>query len=237
MRREVWRALRQLAVAMLAVSAGGFASYLAPSLIDRGALIMLLGSVVCATVAGGAISGLMAVVLAIPLGALLLPPTMSLAIERAGDMLRFVVFVVVAAGLCSSYLLLERARAALSLSHRRMKAALESARSVAWDYRVGPGEFWWSPNFEAVFGRAQTASDRTQASLLGMVHPDDQRALQEALDMAKASHDPEACFQIRHRVIRSSGEVILVVTAGKLSRDGQGAGDRLTGITTILEPS
>jgi PAS domain S-box-containing protein len=85
----------------------------------------------------------------------------------------------------------------------------------------------WSPQAHRIYGLTPTHSKVKQATLWGLVHPDDRAAVAEARGTALAGGDR---YQVEHRIIRPDGIQRWILQAAVVERDDAGAPVRLLGV-------
>lgn len=98
-----------------------------------------------------------------------------------------------------------------------------------WAWQIDSGQMWWSDETYRLFGLQPTSTLPHQEQLLDMVHPDDRAALENALSEALAG----ATYDIRHRVLSASGEVVHVRGRGRVMRTEDGTPVRMLG--TVMD--
>ncbi len=105
---------------------------------------------------------------------------------------------------------------------RQVEEALKEAQRLAhigsWDWNVVTNELTWSDEVYRIFGLAPQQFGATYDAFLESVHPDDRRAVMDAVDAALA--DPEVKYSIEHRVVRLDGSERLVHERGEVTFDG-----------------
>src|SRR5205085_4971862 len=98
-------------------------------------------------------------------------------------------------------------------------------RLGTWAWWIDEGRVEWSDEIFRIYGLERGAFKETTASFLALVHPEDQATAGEAF--ARAAQDASP-LELRHRIIRPTGEVRFVDVRAYPARD-DGAGRRLAG--------
>ncbi len=122
----------------------------------------------------------------------------------------------------------EQARAAeeLRLSEQRLRAAEAIAHIGHWEWFVHTGGLTWSDQVFHIVGVSRD-EEPTFERFMELVHPDDRKHIEEALE---ASFDRDEPYEVVHRLIRPDGGVRTVLERGELSRDTEGQPYRMLGI-------
>jgi PAS domain S-box-containing protein len=119
----------------------------------------------------------------------------------------------------------------IGLSNDRLRLALESSKSVGWDWEIKSGQ-------ESLFGDMKTIYGISSDSYVGHVedfrrriHPDDQQQVWKAINDAMQSHEPYAAeFRIRW----PDGTVRWVAAKGKFYYSRNGEPERMLGTETDI---
>ncbi len=123
-----------------------------------------------------------------------------------------------------------RAEQALRDSENRYALAVQGANDGIWDWDLAEGTAYFSPRWRAMTGCDDAAS--TVETWLERVHPDDLRALRDALDAHLAGDEPH--FEHEHRLRDAAGNYRWVLARGLAVRDGGGAPARMAGSLTDI---
>lgn len=216
---------------LLAVFAVGAATLLVwevPLLLERGAFVVFLGVVAIVTWFGGWRPGVLAIVLTALVAAwIVLPPRNSLILQSWDDILRLVVFVLVAGLIAALHASRERAVQEAWQTEQRLAFALDCARMGAWYSDLRSGKFWWSEGMERLFGRPPGEFSGTYEGFIGYIHPDDQDFMKRALTRTVEGGKE---FEIEHRVVRPDGETRWIVTRGRIVCDEAGRAKQIIGV-------
>jgi PAS domain S-box-containing protein len=123
----------------------------------------------------------------------------------------------------------ERKRAEEELRSRQemLELAQKSAKAIAFEWRIGPGEGQnrWSPDLEAMYGLAPGSYDGTFETWKKLVHPDDWRAVEEAIGQAQQTGDVAS----EYRVMHPDGSVHWLQAKGRMFVDREGKPARMVG--------
>jgi PAS domain S-box-containing protein len=108
----------------------------------------------------------------------------------------------------------------LSLTHDRLRLAMESGKSVGWDRDVKSGRDSLFGDLQSIFGIPSQVCDGRVEDFHRYLHPEDRRRVAEAIDYAMETHGPYAAeFRLRW----PDGTVRWLAAKGKFyySRDGE----------------
>jgi PAS domain S-box-containing protein len=114
----------------------------------------------------------------------------------------------------------KRIEDALHASDRRRRLALATMPVRLWDWDLLTGQFYWSPEVDALLGMAPGSVRGTQGALLALVHPDDRETV--ALAMHQAMESQPAVVRFEHRALQPDGSVQWCVWTGKTIRGRDG---------------
>ncbi len=101
---------------------------------------------------------------------------------------------------------------ALLRSERELTEAQRIAHLGSWDWDIVGGNLHWSDEVYRIFGVLAQEFDPSYDALLTLVHPDDRRAVQRAVD--ESLSDPEKTFSIEHRMVQPDGAERVVHARG-----------------------
>ncbi len=102
---------------------------------------------------------------------------------------------------------------------------------AAWDHDVATGDFWWSPNLEAIFGRPPGSFSRTFEGFFGYIHPEDQDFVSRAITQTM---EQGTDYEIEHRIVRPDGSVKQIHTRGRIFYNQQHEVERMVGLVWEL---
>jgi len=115
---------------------------------------------------------------------------------------------------------------------RKTQYFLEEAQRVAqigcWVAPFTDAPLLWTAETYRIAGIPDGTPVTLQSFFETVVHPQDRRAVQEAVDRAIAG---ESTYQIEHRIVRPDGEVRWVLERAKVDRDQAGTPLRMIGVT------
>ncbi len=117
-------------------------------------------------------------------------------------------------------------QAELHDSEERLRLALEAARIGTWHWNIETGTIQWSAEIEPMFGMQKDEFDGKYETYLSLIHPDDLKSVQDAIDRALSG---EKNYLVEHRLLWQNGEVRWLEGRGKVYRAGAGKPVRMTG--------
>jgi formate hydrogenlyase transcriptional activator len=120
-------------------------------------------------------------------------------------------------------------------SQRRLTEAQRIAHLGNWDWNIETNELFWSEEIYNIFGLDSGNFGATYEAFLQSVHPDDRKALTQAVDMALA--DPSYHYNIDHRVIRPDGAECIVHERGQVFFSPEGKPVRMIGTAQDITKS
>jgi PAS domain S-box-containing protein len=99
---------------------------------------------------------------------------------------------------------------------RKKDKLLEDAQRIAhlgsWNWNIITNELVWSDEVYRIFGLSQEKFSATYDAFLDRVHPDDRKAVKEAVD--QVLNDPNLKYNISHRIIIQDGSERIVRERG-----------------------
>lgn len=111
------------------------------------------------------------------------------------------------------YLALESANNMLQLAQQRLELSSKQAQIGYWQASLKTGYLWWSPMIYQLLGFDQTTIQPSVALFKSVLHPDDEKLVEEAEHFAKQT----GCYDVTHRIIRSDGKVRWVHELAQMS--------------------
>lgn len=121
----------------------------------------------------------------------------------------------------------KHSQAALSASEHRYQIIAEQTGQVVYDWQLESGQVHWAGAIEEVTGYPPADFHRvTFADREEMIHPDDQKAVMEALGRAA---EADGRFVQEYRLRKRDGTYIFVEDRGVLLRNEQGGPIRMLG--------
>jgi PAS domain S-box-containing protein len=192
-----------------------------------------LPAVIITALIGGLGAGLFSVVLSdAAMAFFVLPPRLSLYVEKPGDVLSILLYTVVmlftVALIAGMRHAAERSRDqhALQASKDRLQLALDAAQLGSWEYDPVRRAFSWDGRGKEIF--AVTENEATVEKFMNWVHPDDAErvwaAYYAALDPVQPERSPTQ-FRLR----RGDGKVCWVETQGLAHLEGAGRERKVVG--------
>ncbi|MEP6895035.1 MAG: PAS domain-containing protein [Chloroflexota bacterium] len=121
-------------------------------------------------------------------------------------------------------------QAELRDNEERLRLAVESARLGTWNWNLETGTIEWSDEIAPMFGMQKGEFDGAYHTYLSLIHPDDLKNVQEAVDHALTG---EKNYSVEHRLVWQNGEVRWLEGRGRVYRDGAGKPVRMTG--TVMD--
>lgn len=121
---------------------------------------------------------------------------------------------------------------ALRESEERYMLALQGSKDGIWDWNIKTGRIFFSERWLSMLGytRGQVANDLE--SWLELVHPEDRKNLQTALEDHIQGLTPH--FEMEHRMLHQDGGTIWVLTRGEAVRDPSRTAYRISGSQTDI---
>jgi PAS domain S-box-containing protein len=115
----------------------------------------------------------------------------------------------------------------VGVAHDRLRLAMESARSVGWEWDIASGESLWFGDLQAIFGITSNSDLRNVEDLLSRVHPSDRSLVEQAIADAKLSRRLHA---VEFRVVWPDGTVRWVRARGQTYYAAKGDPEHLFGM-------
>ncbi|MBN1781112.1 PAS domain S-box protein [bacterium] len=114
----------------------------------------------------------------------------------------------------------------LRLSEDRLKKAEAMAHLGHWEFDVPAGAYFWSDEFYRICGLEPQSLKPTVETALGLLHPDDRKSIQAALQQVI---DRGGSFDLESRIMRPDRSVRIVHSVGELVSDNTGRPIKLIG--------
>jgi PAS domain S-box-containing protein len=127
--------------------------------------------------------------------------------------------------------LLERQRAAeaaLRASEERLRLAVDAGGIGIWDWNVPANKVTWTDRVYELHGLAHGDFGGRVEDFSALIHPDDQRQVQDLIGQALRESDS---YTAEFRTIRPDGQIRWLATRAHLYRDAQGRVLRMVGAT------
>jgi PAS domain-containing protein len=161
-----------------------------------------------------------------------LPPQRSIRIDSVDDIVRVLIFVLIAMLISSLHAAHAKSQRSLQESEQRLGLALESSGVGCWDVDIKSGAFWKSPNLPAVFGRSPSDFATTYEGFFAYIHPEDR----DFFRLASIGVDNQAGdYEITHRIICGDGTIRRATTRGRIYLNEQGKMQRMVGAVYWVE--
>jgi len=119
----------------------------------------------------------------------------------------------------------------LAISNERFRLAVESGKSVGWDWNLKTGQDSWFGDLSTMFGIPSHLFIGRMEDFYHYVHPEDRQSVGEAVAEAKQSRKN---YVSEFRVIRTDGTVRWVTAIGKFYYGSKGDPERMLGIATDI---
>ena len=120
---------------------------------------------------------------------------------------------------------LKQTQTALQLSQARLRLAQESAGVGTFEWNIQTGVNSWTPELEQLYGLAPGSFEGTYEAWAALVHPEDLRqseqAVQEALESGR--------FVAEWRAVQPDGDIVWILARGWVEMDAQGGPVRMIG--------
>ena len=158
--------------------------------------------------------------------------------EETAGMRTFRLLVVIAAIVCLAsvaYIKEHFAKseliAQLSLANDRLHLAVESGKSVAWEWDLKTGRLSWFGDLQNMFGIPSDTYVGRREDLYRYVHPEDHELVAKAVEDARQSRKPYAA---EFRVVRADGIVRWIAGRGQFYYGSHGDTQRMLGIAVDI---
>jgi PAS domain S-box-containing protein len=121
-----------------------------------------------------------------------------------------------------------RGERALRISEERLQRALESSGLCLWDCDLASGDVYLSKEWSQLLGGPPEPTRTPIAALFELAPQSERPALTRAL--VQALKDSQAGYRVEHRVLRQDGQVIWILSEGRVvERDSEGLALRMVG--------
>lgn len=117
---------------------------------------------------------------------------------------------------------LARAREEASAAKEQLSMALEASRLALWDYDVVSGKLYLSDSWSEMLGRPRALTMTTIQAVTALVPESDREAV--VATVARTLKGPDSSYRVEHRVNTAKGDVIWIVSEGRVverSTDGR----------------
>lgn len=121
---------------------------------------------------------------------------------------------------------LSESRNRLAEKEQRLAEAQQIARVGSWDLDFASNMLSASDELCRIYGYPPGCFEGSFQRMLQVVHPDDRKAVEEAIERAVQSGHP---FLFEHRIIQASGQIRTIQANGRVLTDANGAPQGLAG--------
>lgn len=122
--------------------------------------------------------------------------------------------------------LVELRTAELSRSEANLAQAQRIARLGSWEWLIPQDQLWWSAEVYRIFGREPGEAPPDLASFLEVVHPEDRKAVAEAIQEALEQGRP---YSVDHRLLLAGNTVRFIHGQAEVFRDADQSPLKLVG--------
>ncbi len=129
------------------------------------------------------------------------------------------------------YLARQELALSVGLANDRLRLAMESGKSVGWDWDIMSGRDAWFGDLKTMFGIPSDTYIGRVEDFHSRVHPDDRGQVSRAVNAAMQSHQPYAA---EFRILRPDGSVRWVAAKGKFYYSGSGDPERMLGMAVDI---
>jgi PAS domain S-box-containing protein len=119
----------------------------------------------------------------------------------------------------------------VGIAKDRLRLAMESGKSVGWDWDIKSGQDIWFGDLKTMFGVASDNYVGRVEDFRRRVHPEDRGQVWKAVNDAMQSHQPYAA---EFRILWPDGTVRWVTAKGKFYYSKDGGAERMLGIATDI---
>jgi len=119
----------------------------------------------------------------------------------------------------------------LVITNERFRLALESGKSVGWDWNLKTGRDSWFGDLRTMFGIQSDLFVGRADDFYRYVHPEDRHSVTNAVADARQGQRP---YATEFRVVRVDGTVRWVTAIGKFYYGSKGDPERMLGIATDI---
>jgi PAS domain S-box-containing protein len=135
--------------------------------------------------------------------------------------------LLAAAAFVRDYLSNREFAADVGLANDRLRLAMESGKSVGWDWDFKNGEGSWFGGLPGFFGIQSSTYTGMDEDFYRFVHPDDRKQFANGVNDSIQRHEPYAG---EFRVVRSDGTLRYVAATGKCYYSSDGQPERMSGV-------
>src|SRR6266850_169855 len=125
----------------------------------------------------------------------------------------------------------KRVEAALASSNERLRMAMESGKSVGWDWDIRTGRDLWFGDLRTMFGISSHTFIGEASDFYRYVHPEDRQRVSEAVAYAKRNREP---YAEEFRVVRQDGIERWVAARGEFKYAKNGDASQMVGLAVDI---
>jgi len=146
------------------------------------------------------------------------------------------IFLVLIQALIILGLLLQRretakAEAEILRSHDRLRLAMESGKSIGWEWDIKAGRDFWFGDLLTMFGISSDTFTGQIGDFFGYVHPEDRKRVSDAVAVARQNRKG---YAEEFRLLRQDSSVRWVVCRGKFEYGEKGDAQRMIGLAVDI---
>ncbi|MFB2898524.1 PAS domain S-box protein [Aerosakkonemataceae cyanobacterium BLCC-F50] len=210
-------------------------------LMTRTSSPLFLIAIIVTTWYGGFYPGMLSVVLSVlAIDYFLIPPIYQLSIFTTDDLVRLVIFTLIALLIHFLSNNLKNSKRKVQQLNRilrqetadRLRTALSAAQMGMWDWDLLTGKITWSEEHQRLFGVAPGSFDGRYETFAACLHPEDREGVNRALDESLKNRLP---YQHEFRVIWGDGSIHWVEGRGKGFYNEQGQPVRMSGTIMAID--
>ena len=156
--------------------------------------------------------------------------------EQYGRYILAGVFLFLAQALIIIALLWQRTKrrrieAELVSSNDKVRLAMESGKSVGWEWDVKAGRDFWFGDLQTMFGISADTFNGRIGDFYRYVHPEDKKRISDAVAAARRNR---TVYAEEFRLVRQDGDIRWVVSRGKFQYATNGEATRMTGLAVDI---
>jgi PAS domain S-box-containing protein len=192
-------------------------------------------AVIISTWYGGLTPGIVATIFSVlAINYFFIPPVYQLQVTHFEDLLRLVIFSLVAliinlfnTDLRNSKRRIEKLNRQITQENAdRLQMVLMAAQVGLWDWNLTTGEIDWSPEHEQLFGLAPGTFDGRYETFDACLHPDDRSGLEAVI---RESIQERKLYQHEFRIVWADGSVHWIEGRGRMFYSSSDQPERMLG--------
>jgi PAS domain S-box-containing protein len=122
--------------------------------------------------------------------------------------------------------LVEDKTRSLSISQKRLSQAQRLASLGNWQWEIEEDSLWWSEELENILGLKSPVAEKSLATLLGFIHPDERSLVADTIARARIDGNP---VKMDLRILQPDGTEKIVQLQSEVARDESGHATRVLG--------